>query len=162
MRMSEADIARFWSKVRKSDECWIWIAGRYFPAGYGQFFLDGRDMRAHRTSWTIVHGPIPDGLWVLHKCDNPPCVRPDHLFLGTRSDNMRDCVSKGRHVEASKTHCPNGHAYTPDNVYQIKNRSSRYCRACTRIARAAYEETRQRQSPRHLAVHRLEDRRAEL
>jgi hypothetical protein len=80
---------RFWALVRKSpdpDGCWEWV-GRIAKDGYGQ-------LRAHRFAWTLLHGPIPEGQHVLHKCDNRKCVR--HTFLGTQQDNMDDMVSKGR------------------------------------------------------------------
>lgn len=86
---------RFWSKADTSRECWTWT-GCCTAHGYGQFHFEGKTTKAHRVAWIITHGPIPDGLCVLHRCDNPPCVRPDHLFLGTLSDNMQDCVAKGR------------------------------------------------------------------
>lgn len=82
---------RFWPKVQKTEHCWVWIGAR-LPGEYGEF--DTR--RAHRVSWELHHGTIPEGLHVCHKCDNPPCVRPDHLFLGTANDNIQDCIKKGR------------------------------------------------------------------
>src|ERR1035437_4371398 len=90
---------RFWPKVKKSflkDGCWPWQAG-CDSKGYGSFSLIGRTIvGAHVASWIIYFGPIPKGMCVLHKCDNPPCVRPDHLFLGTKGDNIRDMDDKGR------------------------------------------------------------------
>lgn len=86
---------RFWSKVLKTDTCWLWRAA-LFSTGYGQFQLDGRPHLAHRVAWSLTEGPIPDGMRCLHHCDVRRCVRPDHLFLGTDSDNMQDMVSKGR------------------------------------------------------------------
>lgn len=82
-------MARFLSKVKKTDTCWVWVACRD-KHGYGRFGLGGRVIRAYRASWILHNGPIPEGAHVLHKCDNPPCVRPDHLYLGTHKDNMRD------------------------------------------------------------------------
>lgn len=87
---------RFWSKVDRSGECWEWTAGLN-QAGYGQFSMwPDRPERAHRFSWVLHNGPIPDDLCVLHACDNRKCVNPAHLFLGTRGDNIRDCFAKGR------------------------------------------------------------------
>ena len=84
---------RFWSKVAKGDRCWLWKAGT--SHGYGSFRVDGKVRRAHVVSWKLEHGSYPE-LYVCHSCDTPLCVRPDHLFLGTQVDNMRDCVIKGR------------------------------------------------------------------
>lgn len=86
---------RFWRHVECSAGCWLWTGQRNVK-GYGRIENAGRRRRAHRVSWELHNGPIPDGLLVCHRCDNPSCVRPDHLFLGTQVDNMRDCASKGR------------------------------------------------------------------
>jgi DNA-binding CsgD family transcriptional regulator len=87
---------RFWRKVRKGEECWEWTGFRVPPLGYGRFRLNDEQTWAHRVSWELTFGPIPEGLQVCHRCDNPPCVRPDHLFLGTPLDNVRDMIGKGR------------------------------------------------------------------
>jgi hypothetical protein len=87
---------RFWAKVRKTDSCWLFEGGK---DRYGSIHLGGRTGKgtlAHRFSWELHFGPIPDGLYVCHKCDTPRCVRPDHLFLGTQQDNVADCIAKGR------------------------------------------------------------------
>lgn len=89
---------RFWEKVKKTAECWLWI-GVKMPTGYGRLNVgrkqDGWRL-AHRISWTIANGEIPAGKCVLHRCDNPRCVNPNHLFLGTQRDNVSDMHTKGR------------------------------------------------------------------
>lgn len=107
-RLSDAAVAeRFWAKVDKAGPapphrpelgpCWIWL-GSQLPDGYGRIHAWGRLWPAHQLAWRLTYGAIPAGLWGLHHCDTPPCVRPEHLFLGTNGDNMRDMVTKGRGV----------------------------------------------------------------
>lgn len=91
--------SRFWQYVKKGDGCWEW-QGNTAIGGYGGIKEGTRTIRAHRLSWEIHFGPIPAGMLVCHSCDNPPCVRPDHLFLGTHTDNMRDARAKNR-IDAS-------------------------------------------------------------
>ena len=86
---------RFWSKVKRGENCWEWI-GYKNKTGYGRFAIKGYAQQAHRISWIIKNGKIPKGLCVLHKCDNPPCVNPNHLFIGTYKDNTQDALLKGR------------------------------------------------------------------
>lgn len=87
---------RFWSKVNKNgpNGCWLWMACR--NRGYGVMSVNKKATTTHRYSWELHNGPIPDGLHVCHHCDNPRCVNPDHLFLGTHQDNMQDMINKGR------------------------------------------------------------------
>lgn len=100
--------ARFWSKVEKTEGCWVW-QGVTDKDGYGHF-SQGRStgsrspQMAHRVAFALERGPIQTGLHVLHHCDNPPCVRPDHLFLGTNVDNVRDRMQKGRQGRTVR-HC---------------------------------------------------------
>src|SRR3990167_8959811 len=93
--MTPEQIDNFWKKVDKTDTCWNWIAHK-LNYGYGGIRLNKKEQRAHRISWELHNGEIPKGLHVIHKCDNPPCVNPDHLWLGTHQDNMRDRSKKGR------------------------------------------------------------------
>ena len=86
---------RFWPKVQKGEGCWEWAAGRQ-SRGYGAFYINGVQHGAHRIAWKLSYGNIPTGLQVCHHCDNPPCVRIDHLFLGTAKDNCDDKEMKGR------------------------------------------------------------------
>lgn len=84
-------MTRFWGKVdrRESADCWNWTGGK-LGGGYGSLTVNGQRVLAHRFAWEITHGIIPDGLLCLHKCDRPPCVNPNHLYIGTHSDNERD------------------------------------------------------------------------
>ena len=114
---------RFWSKVEKGDplECWEWTAFTLDDrGGYGQFRVGGASgamIGAHRVAWELVNGEIPDGMCILHSCDNPPCVNPGHLFLGTKTDNAEDRDQKGR------TQKGDDHAMakiTSDDVIEIR------------------------------------------
>lgn len=111
---------RFWSNVNKShpDSCWEW-QGVINSNGYGTLKVGQRAWLATRLLWTWLHGEIPQGMCVLHKCDNPPCVNPDHLFLGTRKDNYDDMVAKGRLNRARGEH--QGSAkMTADKVRELR------------------------------------------
>lgn len=104
VKMHADTIKRFWRHVDKTDECWVWTASKR-NKGYGAFVwadADGRVVqgRAHRFAWLVSRGNIPTGMCVLHTCDNPACVRPTHLFIGTRADNNADMLNKGRHARA--------------------------------------------------------------
>lgn len=121
-RLSEVD--RFWSCVQKSDGCWLWLA-HVNDFGYGSMSVargsGRRSIRAHRLSWEYAHGaPPPDDLCVLHKCDVPSCVRPDHLMLGTRADNTRDMMVKRRHrLRILKGEAHGCHKLTTSEVMQV-------------------------------------------
>lgn len=115
---------RFWSKVAMSaDGCWTWKAS-VNPHGYGQFMLPGHRLtRAHRLAWQIANGPLPDGAVVMHRCDNPPCVNPEHLAIGTQLDNIADMHAKGRasggRTPRPGTQNPNAKV-TDDQIHEIR------------------------------------------
>ena len=128
--------------------CWLWIGHDDGHKGYGRVETpDGPRTQAHRAAWMAFVGPIPDGLFVLHRCDNTRCVNPGHLFLGKSIDNVRDCIAKGRfrylgpsRHNALKTHCPAGHPYSGDNL--VLGRSRRHCRVCRNASFRAYWKRR--------------------
>lgn len=122
--MTDEEIERFWGYVDKGGDCWLWTAG-CFKRGYGAFAYEGkRPGYAHRFSYELHHGPIPEGKLVMHKCDNRKCVNPEHLKAGTQRDNIRDSMAKDRwmsdarkkHLAAGKHANPRARAYgNPEN-----------------------------------------------
>jgi hypothetical protein len=130
-------IERFWSKVQKSDGCWLWTDAP-FGFGYGRMRVNGRNIPAHRLSAMIHFGMFDRRLYVLHHCDTPLCVRPEHLYLGTAADNVRDKMQRGRHRNGfgDRTHCKHGHEFTEENTYSYDK--GRACRTCHRQRQADY------------------------
>lgn len=130
---------RFWRKIKKVGGCWEWQGSKH-PFGYGQFRVGngtkrGRLIYAHHFAYEGSYGDIPDGMEVMHTCDNPSCCRPAHLVLGTHQENMDDMHRKGRHRVAHRvrrTHCKHGHEFTRENTYTDKD-GYRDCRTCHRI-----------------------------
>jgi hypothetical protein len=115
-------IERFWSKVSVTEGCWRWLASRS-PGGYGKFYINKLQFYAHRVSYELAFGPIPPRLLVCHRCDVPYCVNPEHLFLGTQSDNMQDAQRKGRNRGTfPKGSIPPNQKLTPEIVREIRLR----------------------------------------
>src|SRR5262245_27382487 len=109
-------LTRFMDKVEliPFHACWEWVGCRDH-SGYGKLSINRIPQYAHRVSYQLFVGPIPDGMQIMHKCDNPGCSRPSHLCAGTLSDNVLDSARKGRHKGSKKTHCPAGHPYAGAN-----------------------------------------------
>src|SRR5256885_74384 len=116
----------FWNRKTISPSgCWEWVGSKR-ELGYGQVRYKGRSARAHRIAWELTFGEIPDGRSVLHKCDNPPCINPDHLFLGTQQDNVDDMFRKGRQKTPG-----NGKAKSSASCHPNKpNHSHGLCKIC--------------------------------
>lgn len=138
MKHSLSEEEKFWHKVEKTAKCWIWT-GYKNKKGYGTFYkiTEKQTVRAHRFSYELHKGKFNKKLLICHKCDNPSCVNPEHLFLGTAKDNTNDCIKKGRFTQknynsmANKTHCKQGHKFTKTNT-KIYNGNYRRCIKCRR------------------------------
>lgn len=142
---------RFWSRVKvgQPHQCWPWLAA-HDGEGRGMIRYNGRRYRAPRIAWMLKHGELPpDDLQVCHSCDNPNCVNPDHLWLGTMTDNMRDAWKKGRITiphqrghcgwQSLKTHCKHGHPFSQENTL-TDYRGARRCRECNQATQRRYYE----------------------
>jgi hypothetical protein len=150
--------SEFWSRVLQTDKhCWLWqgsSAGSRRNNRYGNLLFEGKIQKAHRVAWQIIWGAIPVGAYVLHHCDTPLCVRPDHLFLGSLSDNSLDCYAKGRSSlpnarqirvvrQKAQELCKRGHLLSGRNLYLRPDRHGRVCKTCRR---ATWRKWRRAQS----------------
>lgn len=134
---------RFYNRIKVTDSGCHEFIGFKNRHGYGQIGVGSKLKLTHRLAWELAFGLIPDGLWVLHKCDNPPCCNVDHLWLGTQAENVADMIAKGRqgiNAQSIKTHCPKGHPYDEVNTY-VKPNGSRNCRACRAAQDREYAKT---------------------
>lgn len=122
------EVEKFFAQVEYSENCWNWTGGA-IRRGYGQFYYKGKTTVAHRWSYSYFVEPVDANFMVCHHCDNPRCVNPFHLYMGTAKDNAKDAVERRRHVHVAKDRCPNGHEYKGDNLKVFKG--WRYCRQCS-------------------------------
>ena len=134
---------RFWPKVDRSGECWLWTA-RINYKGYGQFKVGNQQTFAHRFSYELLVGPIPEGLQIDHLCRVRNCVNPAHLEPVTPRENTRR--GEGGSNMRAKTHCPQGHPYSEDNIYLY--RGSRHCIQCRKDQSRSSNDTRHLQDLR--------------
>lgn len=123
---------RFWAKVQPTGFCWEWTGAK--TRGYGSFATETGGKRAHRVAYELLVGPIPDGLVIDHLCRNTSCVNPDHLEPVTQAENVRRGFNPGP-GHGIRTHCPHGHAYTPENTRIQARTGAQICRTCTRARR---------------------------
>lgn len=135
--MSDADyVERIKSQCELAPSGCLEWRGYLHPEGYGETSCRGKGWRVHRLMYTLVKGAVPDHLMVCHTCDNRKCCNIEHLWLGTRGDNLRDMAAKGRHQEQVKTKCPRGHEYNDTNTYIVRKsngKTARSCRQCQLI-----------------------------
>lgn len=132
----------FYSTPEPNTGCWLWIGSNrgFKNHQYGVLNIKGKSYSAHRLSYQEYKGEIPKGYDVMHKCDTPACINPDHLSVGTRKQNMHDCINKNRNLWMLKrSHCKNGHAFDEENtrikLRKDRNNPDRICRSCDRARR---------------------------
>ena len=137
MRTKTDTATRFMTKINKTPSgCWEWIASTDRD-GYGNFNYPTSTStikRAHRASYDYFYGGIPEGMQVLHKCDNPPCVNPTHLYLGSNQQNVNDREDRNRNHKKNKTHCPQGHPFDTTHNTSMGRGKLRRCSICTKAS----------------------------
>lgn len=130
-------------ELREGERCFFWM-GAADPRGYGKIQVDGQLLYAHRVSYELHKGLIPEGMYIDHRCSTPNCVNPAHLDAVSPGDNVRRTYARGRgrNQHVGKTHCKRGHELTADNVYLPPNGAGRYCRRCGKIRQEKRKEKR--------------------
>ena len=128
-------IDRLPERTRSEGDCLVWTGANDGRFGYGRVWIGskGHTVNAHHWVWEQINGPVPDGLIVRHRCDNPPCVNIEHLQLGTYADNAHDRDERGRNYYSNRMECVNGHEWTDENTYRYPN-GRRLCRTCNRLS----------------------------
>lgn len=138
IKMKKRDEQRFWSKVKKTHTCWIWL-GIQDGRGYGRFSLKHKFYKAHRICFELVNGSIDNSLTLDHLCRNRLCVNPQHLEQVTQRENIMRSPIAPAAINSRKTHCANGHEFTPENTYINTHSDRRYttpkrmCRTCAKM-----------------------------
>lgn len=144
-QFNDKQLASFWMRVdrRGPDECWAWT-GAVSAYGRGLFCPCKPGWFAPRVAWAIANGQDPEAAEVCHSCDNPNCVNPAHLWLGSHSDNMRDAATKGRLQKELPAVCCRGHSMNGSNVRLRRDNGNRICRACVNLRANRRDEVRRR------------------
>jgi hypothetical protein len=130
--------ARFWAKVQKTEGCWEWLGARTKAEGYGVYRLNNRNHVAHRVAYELNIGLIPEGMQIDHLCRNRLCVNPAHMEVVTNQVNQLRSNGAGG-VNARRTHCAQGHEFTPENTY-LNPRGDRNCRTCRKLSKQRFDE----------------------
>lgn len=134
---------RFWDKVKKTETCWVWTAGKN-TSGYGVFSLNGKSLLSHRLAWEDKDGSIPTGLVIDHICRNRVCCNPKHLRVVTPKVNALENSFGESAINASKTECTRGHTFSYLNTHVRPDNAGRECRACHRLRSAKHQQTQTR------------------